>query len=112
MMLKEIVDQIGLKVLSGAESLNVPVTNACISDILSDVMARSQKGTLWITNQTHMNVIAIVFFKSLAGVIFPGGLEPDEEVLNKAREKNIPVLSTEMSAFDIAGRLYSLGIRG
>ncbi|MBN1997646.1 serine kinase, partial [candidate division KSB1 bacterium] len=45
-------------------------------------------------------------------VILPGGLEPDQSALQKAREKNIPVLSTELTTFDIAGKLYELGIRG
>ncbi|MBN2355814.1 serine kinase [candidate division KSB1 bacterium] len=112
MVLHEIVEKIGFKILAGQESLQAPVTHAYISDILSDVMARSQKGTLWITNQTHMNVIAIVFFKSLSGVVFPEGLIPDDDVLAKAREKHIAVLSSELSAFDIAGRLYAMGIRG
>ena len=112
MLLKQVVESVGLQVLSGAEGLQAEVTHAYISDILSDVMAKSKKGTLWITNQTHMNVIAIVFFKSLSGVIFPEGLVPDEEVLAKAKEKNIAVFSCALSAFDIAGRLYDLGIRG
>jgi len=112
MLLKDVVERIGLQILSGADSLQMEVTQAYISDILSDVMAKSKKGTLWITNQTHMNVIAIVFFKSLSGVIFPEGLVPDDEVLVKAKEKNIAVFSSVLSAFDLAGKIYDLGIRG
>lgn len=112
MVLKEIVDKLQLKILCGQEALDIPVDHVYISDILSDVMAKSRKGTLWITNQTHMNVIAIVFFKSLSGVIFPEDLVPDDDVLAKAKEKSIPVFSSEKTAFEIAGELYSFGIRG
>ncbi len=112
MQLRQIIQTMELKVLSGDPDQPVEVGMAYISDILSDVMARGVKGAIWITNQTHMNVIAICFFKSLAAVILPDGLEPDESVLSKAREKSILVLSTTSSAFEVAGRLYALGLRG
>ena len=44
---------------------DIEVNGFIVSDILSDVMAKSQKGDLWITNHTHVNVIAIIFFKGL-----------------------------------------------
>lgn len=112
MLLTEIVSKLSLKIVSGENNLYKDITCGCISDILSDVMAKASKNAIWITNQTHENVIAIVFFKGLAGVILAGGLEPEKTALEKAREKNIPVLLTELSTFDIAGELYALGIRG
>ncbi|MBN1999070.1 serine kinase, partial [candidate division KSB1 bacterium] len=94
MLLNEIVQNLSLKILSGEENLQKSITCGHISDILSDVMARAVKGSIWITNQTHENIIAICYFKSLGAVILPGGLDPDQSALQKAREKNIPVLST------------------
>lgn len=112
MQLRAIIEEMEFKLLSGDENQPLDIRCAFMSDILSDVMAKVSKGTLWITNQTHMNVIAICFFKTLAGVVIPDGLEPDEATLSKAREKNIVVLSSPLSAFEIAGRLYELGLRG
>jgi len=112
MQLKEIVEKLNLKVVSGNNHLAVTVSAGYVSDILSDVMAKAKKGTLWITTQTHENVIAIVFFRGLAGVILPDGMHPDRVALQKAQEKDIPVLLTDLSAFEVAGRLYQLGIRG
>ncbi len=110
MQIKEIIDSLGLDVFSGENNLDRKVTGGIISDMLSDVMAQAQKGSIWVTNQTHENVLAIVFFKSLAGVILPAGLQLDEEAATKAREKNLVVLRTERSAFEIVGKLYDLGI--
>ncbi|HPG37772.1 MAG TPA: DRTGG domain-containing protein [bacterium] len=112
MELQEIVNKLELQVLSGEKNLGKDVSKGYLSDILSDAMANAVKGSLWITNQTHENVIAIVFFKSLAGVILPDNLEPEQTALQKAKEKNIPVFRSGRSAFDIAGQLYDLGIRG
>lgn len=110
MLMKEIVEALPLTVFSGKANLEKEVTGGIISDMLSDVMAQAKKGALWVTNQTHENVLAIVFFKSLAGVILPGGLQLDEHAAAKALEKNLPVLQTELSAFQVVGKLYEMGI--
>ena len=110
MQVKEIIESLDLTVFSGQESLDKEVTGGIISDMLSDVMAQASKGALWVTNQTHENVLAIVFFKSLAGVILPGGLELDEDAAAKAKDKKLPVILTNRSAFEIVGQLYALGI--
>ena len=110
MRVKDIVSALGLTIYCGETHLDREVSGGMISDMLSDVMAQAQKGTLWITNQTHVNILAIVFFKSLAGVILPGGLELDADAAEKAKEKNLLVLQTRDSAFEIVGKLYELGV--
>jgi serine kinase of HPr protein (carbohydrate metabolism regulator) len=112
MQLREIVQKLELKVASGENKLDSDVTCGYMSDILSDVMAKAFKGSVWITTQTHENVVAILFFKSLAAVILPNGLELDKIALDKAIEKQLPILLTDLSAFEIVGRLYELGISG
>lgn len=112
MQLKEIIKNLQLKVLSGERNLETHVAAGYTSDILSDVMAKTSKGYLWITNQNHQNVIAIVFFKDLAGVVIAGGCWPDEDTLQKAREKQIPVLLSSKTAYEVSGELYGLGIPG
>jgi hypothetical protein len=112
MSLQDIVLSLQLKILSGNENLARVVNCACVSDMLSDVMSKAPAGCLWVTNQNHENVIAIAFFKELAGIIFPAQIVPDEETLEKARGKGIPVFCSDLSAFEIVGRLYELGVRG
>jgi hypothetical protein len=84
MVLSAIVDKLGCEVLSGETHFDRQVTLACCSDILSDVMARARKGCLWITHQTHENVLAIAFFKELTAIILPAGHKPDNDVIAKA----------------------------
>jgi predicted transcriptional regulator len=110
MIVREVIDALELTVFSGAEHLDVEVTGGVISDILSDVMAQAQKGALWVTHQTHENVLAIVFFKSLSGIILPSGLSLEETAAKKAAEKNLPVLRSNLPAFQIVGKLWDLGI--
>jgi hypothetical protein len=39
-------------------------------------------------------------------------MEPDEAARAKACEERLPLLATAERTFDVAGRLYALGIRG
>ena len=108
MKLKEIIEKLQLKVLTGQDKLHVEVTGGYTSDLLSDVIANSKQGNLWITLQIHQNIIAVAKLKDLAGIIIVNNREPDEETLQKAKEENVPLLSSEEMAFEISGKLYEL----
>jgi hypothetical protein len=112
MILKQILEVMPLNLLTMESSADKQVDAACISDILSDVMAKAPKGAVWITNQTHENVVAIAFFKELSAVIFSNGAVPALETIEKADKKQITLYSCERTAFDIAGQLYAMGLRG
>jgi hypothetical protein len=88
--------------------LDVEVTGGYTSDLLSDVIANSKEGNLWITLQTHQNTIAVTKLKDLAGIIIVNNREPDEETLAKAKEENVPLLCSGEMAFEISGKLYGL----
>jgi len=78
------------------------------SDLLSDVMGYADAGYVWITLQTHKNIMAIASLKELSAVILVKGFEPDEDTLALAQEEQIPLLGTTEQAFEISGRLYRL----
>ena len=108
MKLKEIIEKLKLKVLTGHDDLDVEVTGGYTSDLLSDVIANSKQGNLWITLQIHQNIIAVAKLKELAGIIIVNNREPDEDTIGKAKEENVPLLCSEEMAFEISGKLYGL----
>ncbi|MFB0566329.1 MAG: serine kinase [Candidatus Aminicenantaceae bacterium] len=108
MKLKEITEKLKLKVLTAQSKLDVEVSGGYTSDLLSDVIANSRSGNVWITLQTHQNIIAVAKLKELAGIIFVNNRTPDEETQKKAKEENIPLMTTEKTAFNISGKLYEL----
>jgi predicted transcriptional regulator len=112
MKLQDIVEKLELNVKSGNALLDREVTGGYVSDILSDVLAHGESDDIWVTIQIHLNIIPIASMKELAGIIITNGRQPDEETLKKADEENIPVMGTGMSAFQVVGKLYQLGIRG
>lgn len=82
------------------------------SDLLSDVMAHARAGDLWVTLQTHVNVVAVADLKGLAAVVIVNGREPDEDTRARAAEQRVPIVVTPLPAFEAVGRLYGTGLRG
>jgi len=112
MKLAEIVKQLNLKVQTKTIELDVDVTGGYVSDLLSDVMANTNKGNIWITLQIHQNTVAVAVLKELTGIILINGKQPAAETLQKAEQENIPIITTELSAFDVICKLCKLGISG
>ena len=108
--LKDIVDKLNLKIISG--DLDKEVSGGYSSDLLSDVIANAEENNIWITLQIHVNIVAVANLKELAGIILVNGRQPEEATLNKAKQENILIMLTELSTFEIVGKLYELGIHG
>ena len=112
MKLKDLVKEFGLEVKAGASSLDQEVTGGYASDLLSDVLAHAEDGTLWVTLHIHQNIVAVASHKGLAGIVLVQGRVPEKDTVEKAEEEKIPILVTELPAFELVGRLYRAGIRG
>ena len=108
----DIVNSFGLKIKVGGKRLNEKVTGGYASDLLSDVIAHSRKGNIWVTIQTHPNIVAVATMKELAGIILTGGREPDADTVQKAEEEGIPLLVSPLFTFELVGKLYQAGISG
>lgn len=104
----DLVEKFGLTVFSGENGLDNEISGGYVSDLLSDVMGNASENEVWITLQTHQNVLAIASLKDLAAVILVKGFEPDPEMLAKSNEENIPVLGTNLGTFEMAGKIYSI----
>jgi len=99
-------------VLTGDVGLDREVSCGYASDLLSDVIAHARAGDAWVTLQTHGNVVAVASLKELAAVILVNGRKPDAETLDKGRAEGVALLGTLLPAFELAGRLYEMGLRG
>ena len=111
MKLAEIVSSLGLQVLSGGEGLQKDVSGGCVSDLLSYVMGNAKRGNVWITLHGHPNIVGVAELLNLAAVIIADGQDPEPATLKKAAERGVVLLASEETAFEVAGRLYALGVR-
>lgn len=108
MNVQELAEKLNLKVVSGNEGLSNEITGGYASDLLSDVIGHADAGNIWITLQTHKNVMAIASLKDLAAVVLVNNLQPEDDMADQSNEENIPVLVSNDPAFTINGKIYQL----
>ncbi|HSN49605.1 MAG TPA: DRTGG domain-containing protein [Bacteroidales bacterium] len=108
MKITDIITELDLKVISGSNGLSNNITGGYVSDLLSDVMGNAKEGQVWITLQTHQNIIAVSSLKDIAAIIIVKGFSPEADTIEKSNIENIPVLSTELDTFNITGKLFEL----
>lgn len=111
MQIKEVIEALGLTVAGNTGDMQAEVVGGYASDLLSNVMGQAEPGMVWVTMQGHQNIVAVASLIGLSAVIVAGGATVDEDALKKADANNITVLTTEMSAYDVIGKLYALGIK-
>jgi hypothetical protein len=90
----------------------VDVSAGHASDLLSDVLANAPAGGILVTIQVHLNVIAVSVHAGVAAVIFASGRVPEESVRARAVEEGIQLYTSKQPTFDVAGQLYTFGLRG
>jgi len=112
MKLTELIQKLNLSVRSAKGNLEREVTGGYASDLLSDVLANSKEGNIWITLQIHQNIVGVASMKDIAGIILVNSREPESETLEKAEAEKVPIMVSEMPTFELIGVLYSLGVVG
>ena len=104
-----IAKELNLKVISASDRIeNNNVKGGYTGDLLSDVMANSHEGDIWITRQVHQNIVAIATLKEHAAVVLVNSCEPAKDTLEKAIQENVPILISNLSAFELTGKIYNL----
>ena len=111
MTIRGIADALSLTVLCGEEGLDREVEGGYASDMLSCVMAGAEKGNVWVTLLTHLNVIAVAVLLEIPAIVISENSSVDEAVLKKAEDEGITLLRTPEDTYTVVGKLYALGIR-
>jgi hypothetical protein len=111
MKLNELCRQLSLEVRSAKGKLDTEVTGGYASDLLSWVMAKAQAGNVWITIQAHPNIVAVASLIGLSGIVVAEGVAPEPATLDKAEQEGIPILTTPLAVYVVAGKMFKLGVR-
>jgi predicted transcriptional regulator len=107
---REIQGLFHLDVATGEKGLDREVKGGYCGDLLSDVMANANEGQVWLTIQSHQNIVAVAVLRELAAIILVNGRLPDENTKTKAEEEGFPILLSPLTAYQLAGRIYGAGI--
>ncbi|MCC6485097.1 MAG: serine kinase [Armatimonadetes bacterium] len=110
-LLEEIAQTLSLENVSGTDAGITRATGVYVSDLLSDVMGQAHSGEIWVTVQSHLNVVAVAALKELSAVIICQSREVAPAVAARAKGEGVVLFRTPLSAYEVCGKLWELGLR-
>lgn len=99
---KELLDSLELTTVCGTVTA---FDGVYAGDLLSRAMSHVEAGNVWITIMNNMNVIAVASLTEAACVILAEGVALVPEALAAAREKDICVLSSEKTVYQLCAEI-------
>ena len=106
MTIHELKELLNARNLTETLPEDAEVTCGYSCDLLSWVMSHGESGMAWATVQTHMNVVAVAVLADMACVVLPEDVEMEKEVLQKAENEGIVILSSPLTSYEICGKMY------
>lgn len=100
--------ELGLSVLTGADSLEREVELAYCCDLLSFVMGRAPADCAWVTVMGNVNAVAVAVLADCACIILAEGAALDPAAREKAQAQDVAILSGEKPVFETALAVHEL----
>lgn len=100
----DLVKDLNLKILTDIYEDREISTGYCC-DMLSWAMSRLSDTSCWFTILNSMNVIAVASLSGCPAIVLTENVRMEEDVLTKAAEERIPVLSSDRDTYGGAADL-------
>ena len=110
MKIENIVKLLNAKVVTSGSNFDIDITSAYTCDMLSLVMKNATANMALITIQTNLNVVAVSVLMEVPLIILAEGIRIEDKSLEKANEEDVVIIESELSAYEISGKLYQAGI--
>ena len=107
--IKEVLDA---EILAGEELLDIEITSACGSDLMSDVLAFVKDQALLLTGLVNLQVIRTAEMMDIKVIVFVRGKIPEKELIDIANQRDMVLLTTKHPMYIACGLLYSSGLTG
>ena len=112
MKISEIKEILEAEIICGEELLDKEVFTACGSDMMSDVLAYVKEQAVLLSGLVNPQVVRTAEMMDMHCIVFVRGKQPDQGIVDLARDRDIVLLSTEQTMFASCGMLYEKGLRG
>lgn len=109
--LSELVEKCELRVITSLP-LETDISDAYIGDLLSDVMGNAPSESIWLTVQSHMNILAVATIVGARAIVLCNGLHFEEATIKKAEETGVVLLESDETTFNLALKLLKSGLKG
>lgn len=107
---KDLLDLLPVKMETSGKTQDNRIKGVYCGDLLSWVMSKAEEGNVWITIQSHINVIAVASLVGISAVIMVEGSQVSEEVIEKAQEEDIAIFTSDRPAYEMASLCAEKGI--
>lgn len=107
MDVKNLVEELGLKVLCG-ENLEREISGCYCGDLLSWVMSRANEGDVWLTVMGNINSVGVAVLADVACIVLTENAALDEDALNRAKQNDVIILQTYKNSYQMAAAISKL----
>ena len=107
MTVEQLKNELSLNVVCLADPER-EIEGGYVGDLLSWVMGKAQSGDVWITIMSNLNIIAVASLTDVACILLAEGVTLDENVIETAKLKQINVLQSDKSAFELAAKISDI----
>ena len=111
MKLEEIVNALEAEVLIEDTDLDTDITCAFASDLISDILMCTKEPTLLLSGLTNPQIIRLSDMIELFGIVFVRGKKPSAEIIEMARERELPLITTQFTMYKTSGVLFNKGLK-
>ncbi|MCE1194897.1 hypothetical protein LWX53_00145 [bacterium] len=110
MRIREMAGIVDAEIIQGAFE-DAELAGGYTSDLLSDVMAHAKAGEALITIQAHKNTVAVASLIGAPAIVVCNGRPVPEDMVEAARDEGIAIVRTDLSQYEVSGRLWK-ALRG
>ena len=105
MKVSELIENLNLTLVTDNNYEDREVKGCYIGDLLSWVMGRAQADNVWITIMNNVNIVAVAALADVACILLCEDVKVDQSIIDKANSQNIIIVSSKLTAFELAEKL-------
>ncbi len=112
MKLAQLVELLNAEILVGHQKCDLSFEFCMASDLMSDVLRGPTSGAILITGLNNAQVIRSSVIANVAAIVLVRKKRPNEDLVERAKEHEIPVIRTPFTMFTACGKLFEAGLSG
>ena len=109
---KDIARLLDAKILYGTNMDTTEVHSVCGSDMMSDVLAYVKNQSVLLTGLCNPQTIRTAEMMDIVCLVCVRNKQPDETMIELAKQRGISVFTTYHTMFTSCGILYTAGLKG
>ena len=106
MKISDIMKECNLKLVAGNPEREIKGFYAC--DLLSWAISHANEGDLWVTVMNNINILAVAALVDVSCIVIPEDIEIPDTLVEKAKEREVTLLSTPMQAAQLIIKAHEL----